>query len=159
MRMLRAFLVLSVLSAGALQAQVSRGSYMAADLEGAWLRVESISATGLIEPSPPAIRTFVDGYYSWIQAPADRPSVDSTATAAQLRAVWGTVTANSGRYEVVGHTMTQRTTVDRTPGNMKNDFFATFAIRLAADSMWITQIVTSNGPLANQASGKYVRVR
>jgi hypothetical protein len=134
-------------------------SYSAADLEGAWIRLEGINPQGVATPSLPSIRTFVNGYYSWVQAPANRPNVDSTSTAAQLRAVWGTVTANSGRYEVVGNTMTQRTTVDRVPANMSDDVFVTFAIRLAADTMWITQIANRTGPLTNQGTGKYVRVR
>jgi hypothetical protein len=155
----RALLLLALVSAGSADAQSPANALSAAALEGAWTRVTSIAANGTETPSPPGLRTFVGGHYSWVQAPADRPTVDSTATAAQLRAVWGTVTANSGRYEVVGQTMTQRPTVDRLPQNMASGYYNTFAIRLAGDTMWITSIVNPNGPLTNQGTGKYVRVR
>jgi hypothetical protein len=157
----RALLILALLSAASAEAQSSASVPTAADLEGAWTRVTSIAANGTETPSPPGIRTFVGGHYSWVQAPANRPRIDSTATAAQLRAVWGPVTANSGRYEVVGHTMTQRPLVDRVPEVMASGVHQTFAIRLAADTMWITQISNSltAGPLPNAGTGKYVRVR
>ena len=158
MSVLRAALVLTLLCAGPARAQSNAA---AAALEGAWVRVTSISPTGEETPSLPGVRTFVNGYYSWMQAPAGRATVDSTATVTQLRAVWGSVTATSGRYEVVGHTLTQRPIVDRVPAAMTPDAYSTFAYRLVADTMWITQIANAAnaGPLVNQGSGKYVRVR
>jgi hypothetical protein len=90
-----AVLVFALLSAASAEAQSSASLPTAADLEGAWRRVTSITPSGAETPSPPGIRTFVGGHYSWVQAPANRPRIDSTATAAQLRAVWGVVTANS----------------------------------------------------------------
>ena len=159
MNALRAALVLTLLCAGSVQAQTDAAA--AAALEGAWVRVNAISPTGEHTPSLPGVRTFVNGWYSWMQAPADRASVDSTATAAQLRTAWGSVTATTGRYEVVGQTLTQHPMVDRVPANMVPDAYMTFAYRVVADTMWITQIAnsTTTGPLTNQASGKYVRVR
>jgi hypothetical protein len=155
MRFIRGLLVLGLAWGGSAEAQ----SFSAADLEGAWIRMEAINAAGVVTPSPPAVRTFVDGHFSWMQGAANRPAVDSTATAAQLRAAWA-VTARSGRYEVAGHTMTERPIVDRNPPGQAAGSFATFAIRLVADSMWITQVVNhTNGVLSGQGSGKYVRVR
>jgi hypothetical protein len=157
MTLLRAALVLALLVAPSADAQVAADG--AARLEGAWIRVESIAPSGTAQPSPPGVRTFVGGHYSWVQAPANRPLPDSTSTAAQLRAIWGTVTASSGRYEVVGQTVTQRPIATLGPGGMASGFFQTFAYRMAGDTMWITQIATANGPLTNQGTGKYVRVR
>jgi hypothetical protein len=148
-----------VLWAGALEAQ-SVEKLSAEALEGAWIRMEGINPAGVATPSPPAVRTFVDGYFSWMQAPANRVQPDSTATAAQLRAVWGAgVTARSGRYEVVGQTMTERPIAAKNPIDMLPSSFATFAIRLVADTMWITQIVNDAGIVLNTGTGKYVRMR
>ena len=160
MAVLRAVLVLTLLCVAPAHAQMPANAD-ATVLEGAWIRMEAINPSGVASASPPAVRTFVDGYYSWVQATAGRTTPDSTATAAQLRAAWGPVTANSGRYEVVGHTMTQRPLADKVPTGMASGAFQTFAIRLVADTMWITQIANSDakGPLTNQGSGKYVRVR
>jgi hypothetical protein len=159
MRAMRGLLVLTLLAVGAAEAQ-SFPTFTAADLEGAWIRKEGINAAGVATPSAPAVRTFVAGHFSWVQAAANRPAVDSTSTAAQLRAAWGAVTARSGTYEVAGYTMTERPIADRVPAGMAPGAFATFAIRLVADTMWITQIVNAtNGVLTGQGSGKYVRVR
>jgi hypothetical protein len=156
---LRALLVLTLLSVGSAAAQsVERLSAQA--LEGAWIRTEGITTAGVATASPPAVRTFIDGYFSWMQAPANRSQPDSTATAAQLRAAWGAgVTARSGRYEVVGQTMTERPIAAKNPVDMLPSSFATFAIRLVADSMWITQIVNDAGMVINTGTGKYVRMR
>ena len=157
MTLLRALLVLALVGAPSADAQVAANG--AGALDGAWIRVESIAPNGTAEPSPPGVRTFIGGHYSWVQAPANRPLPDSTSTAAQLRAIWGTVTASSGRYEVVGQTVTQRPIATLGPAGMQSGFFQTFAYRMAGDTMWITQIATRNGPLTNQGTGKYVRVR
>jgi hypothetical protein len=159
MHTVRALVVLALLAAVPARAQDST-PLTAAALEGAWIRVTSIAADGTESPSPPGIRTFVGGHYSWMQATPDRPRiVVATATAEELRAAIA-ITAQSGRYEVAGHTMTQLPVAALNPAIMGSDFRQTFAIRLVADSMWITQVWTSTaGPLVNQASGKYVRVR
>jgi hypothetical protein len=156
---LRPLVLLAILCATSAQAQDSTPLTLAA-LEGAWIRTTSIAADGTETPSPPGIRTFVGGHYSWMQAAADRPRITvATATAEELRAAIG-VTAQSGRYEVAGHTMTQLPVAALNPTIMDAGYRQTFAIRLAADTMWITQIWTSTGgPLRNQGSGKYVRVR
>ena len=106
MRIVPAFLVLSLLSSAPAHAQDSTPLTPAA-LEGGWIRVTSIAPDGSETPSPPGVRTFVGGHYSWMQASPDRPRIAvATATAEELRAAI-TITAQSGRYEVAGHTMTQ----------------------------------------------------
>jgi hypothetical protein len=159
MPLLRAVLIAVLLSAGSLEAQGAANGSAAAALEGAWIRLTSIAPNGAETPSPPGVRTFVDGYYSWVQAPAGRPTPDSTTTAAQLREIWGTVTAQSGRYDVVGRTITQRPIADRAPTGMAPGFYQMFAYRVAGDTIWISQIANPNGPLTNGGTGKYVRVR
>jgi hypothetical protein len=156
---LRGMLVLLLIGVAPARAQDATPLTPAA-LEGAWIRTTSIAADGSETPSPPGVRTFVGGHYSWMQATPDRPQITvATATAEQLRAAIA-VTAQSGRYEVSGHTMTQLPIAAMNPAIMDGAYRQTFAVRLVADSMWITQIWTSTGgPLVNQASGKYVRVR
>jgi hypothetical protein len=158
MRPILPLLFVAVFAAESAEGQT--GNLSAADLEGAWIRVEGINTAGVAAASPPAVRTFIDGHFSWMNAAANRTEPSATATAEELRAAWGPVTARSGRYEVVGQTMTERPIADKNPVGMAPGAFATFAIRLVADSMWITQIVNeTNGVLTNQGSGKYVRVR
>jgi hypothetical protein len=158
MPVIRTLVVLTLLCAARAQAQDSTPLTMTA-LEGAWIRVIGIAADGTETSSPPGVRTFVDGHYSWVQAAPDRPRITAaTATAEELRAFIA-ITAQSGRYEVNGHTMTQLPVAALNPSIMGSDYRQTFAIRLAADTMWITQVWTSTGGvLVNQGTGKYVRV-
>jgi hypothetical protein len=150
-------MVLTLLSVASAEAQSVAA---AAALEGAWIRTATVGPTGHVEASPPGMRTFIGGHFTWLQANADRPIPDSTATAAQLREIWGTVTAIGGTYEVVGNIVTQRALVDRNPGGMQPGVYASFAYSLRGDSLWLTQIENSARGLAtNLPTGLYVRVR
>ena len=152
---LRALVVL-VLSTAAPAAAQDPG---AAALEGAWTRVATVGPTGNTTPSPPAMRTFVAGRWTWLQATADRPIPDVNATAEQLRETL-VATASGGTYEVVGRIVTQRHLVDLSPRNMAPEYYSRFAYELRGDSLWLTQIENSvRGLGTNLATGLYVRVR
>ena len=79
-----------------------------------------------------------------------RPSEpDSTATAAELIAMWGPLAANAGTYEIKGDTFLARPTVSKNPRAMRLPP-ARRVIRLLADTLWFDR--PGNGTI------KYVRL-
>src|SRR5688572_21792186 len=153
MATLRSLLVLALFIVGSAEAQSS------APLDGAWIRVATVGPTGTLTPSPPAMRTFIAGHWSWLQATGDRPVPDANASADQLRETL-IATASGGTYEVAGRIITQRHLVDLNPRNMASDFYTRFAYELRSDSLWLTQIDNSTRGIAtNLPTGLYVRVR
>src|SRR5688572_6023802 len=153
MATLRSLLVLALFIVGSAEAQST------APLDGAWIRVATVGPTGTLTPSPPAMRTFIAGHWSWLQATGDRPIPDANATAEQLRETL-VATASGGTYEVAGRIITQRHLVDLSPRNMSPDYYSRFAYEMRGDSLWLTQIDNSvRGLGINLATGLYVRVR
>jgi hypothetical protein len=150
---LRSFLVLALFLVGSAEAQSS------GPLDGVWIRVATVGPTGTLTPSPPAMRTFIAGHWSWLQATGDRPVPDANATAEQLRETL-VATASGGTYEVAGRIITQRHVVDLNPRNMASEFYTRFAYELRGDSLWLTQIENSVRGLGTAlGTGLYVRAR
>ena len=159
----RAFLVFAVLSASAADAQSRLNPSV---LEGVWVRVEQIRPDQTKYASQPGLRIFSGGHYSWVAAFGEgpRPAMpdSATATAAQLRSVWGNTafTAESGTFVVQGGQLTQTPVVAKNPGEMGQGWYENFSFRVVGDTLYMTQIENPRGILlGTQPTGKYVRVR
>ena len=106
----RAFLALVLLSMPAAEAQSRLNPSI---LEGVWLRVEQFRADQTRFPAQPGMRIFSGGHYSWIAVLGEGPRPpmpdSASATAAQLRAVWGNtaLVAESGTFMIQGQQLTQ----------------------------------------------------
>src|SRR5262245_53336557 len=109
-------------SASSVTAQSKTGS-----LQGVWQTVE-ITIGGqtprTIKPVDPKVRVmiFTAKHYSRTEDQSDAPRTAiadvSKATADELRALWGTVVAEAGTYEVSGDTLTLHPTVSKSPAAM-----------------------------------------
>jgi hypothetical protein len=135
-------------------------------LEGAW-RVTEVTRTGPnagTNSNPqPGLYVFAGKHYSIVTVNSDKPRPDlpadaSKATAAELNAVWGPFTANSGTYEISGDTLTTHAMVAKNPGVMRSGSSATYSIKVQGNTMTITQTKNTNGPVNNPTTTKLMRV-
>jgi hypothetical protein len=133
-------------------------------LQGAWQLLETTAASsGDVLGNRPALRLFVDGRFSLVRelGTAPRPAViiDSTATAAEIRAAWGPFEAQSGTYEIVGDTLITRPVVEKRPDLMAPGTFRRSTYRMAGDTLWVTFVANQNGPIPSPIIDEFLRVR
>lgn len=156
---LRAFLILTVFSAGSVDAQ-SRARPSV--LEGVWQRVEQIRFDQTSHPAQPGLRIFSGGHYSWTMIVGEdpRPPLRESATAQEVRAAWDLLIAETGTFQVVGETITQRPLVAKDPAQMDPSWFTALSFRIIEDTLYLAQVENPSGMLLGmQPAGKYVRVR
>ena len=94
----------------------------------------------------------------------DRPDLaggEATASADQLRAVWGPVIANAGTFEVSGSTLTIRPSVAKQPFAMADGAFVEFSCTLEGDTLELDSPRTVDGPLGgeNPFPRRWTRIR
>jgi hypothetical protein len=135
-------------------------------VEGAW-RVTEVQRTGpnagTNSKPQPGLYLFTGKHYSIITVNSDQPRPDapadaSKATAAELNAVWGPFTANSGTYEISGDTLTIHQMVAKNPGVMRSGSFTTYSMKLQGNTLTLTQTKNQNGPVNNPTTTKLTRV-
>ena len=96
-----------------------------------------------------------------VQADGPRPVLAdvANATADQLRATWGPFVAEAGTYEMApGGLITVRPIASKNPAVMGPGVFITYAYKLDANTLTMTQQRNQNGPFANPFTLKLVRV-
>jgi hypothetical protein len=153
----------ALLTGAAVAGQSKRGS-----LEGVWQAVE-VNLTGpgartITIPEPRPNLTIVTAkHYSRVEvhAPNPRPIPADVAKASadELRAVWGPFVGEAGTYEVTGgNVITMRPIAAKNPAAMVPGAFITYTFKRDGDTMWVTQQRNQNGPFANPATIKVVRV-
>src|SRR5262249_50311905 len=126
----------------------------ATSIQGVWQVVEG-TTTG------PGARTITGveqnmtiitaSHYSRVQGRAlgPRPMAPDlkTASAEDLRAVWGPFAAEAGTYELIGgNTLTTRPIVSKNPAPGS---FGTYSYKLEGDTIWVTEQRNQNGLVAN----------
>jgi hypothetical protein len=136
-------------------------------LQGVWQAVE-VRLTGpaartITIPEPrPNLMIISARHYGRVevQAEAPRPILADVATASadELRAVWGPFVGEAGTYEVAGEVITMRPLAAKNPAAMVPGAFITYTFRMEGDTIWVTQQRNQNGPFANPATIKAVRV-
>lgn len=135
-------------------------------LEGAWQVTEITRTTrdGKVVTSPrPGLRLFADGQYTWLYINSDTlrskiPEYDSV-TLPQILGAFGPVfSANGGPYTVSGDTITFALAITKNPNLMFAGSFRSGTYRIVADSLWITDVATNEGPTANPTTMKHVRL-
>jgi len=138
----------------------------AAALQGAW-RVESIS-----NPQPPAIEPnkpmgliqFAGSRYSIVYlSNSVRPNFGdggaAKATADQLNAIWGPLTANAGVFTVTGNTIRTTAAVAKNPAVMAAGNFTEQTFTLNGDNLVLTQVRNNAGPITNPTTLRLTRAR
>ena len=136
-----------------------------ATFQGVWQTVE------VVVPGAPArtfrpeatLAIFHGRHYSRIEVHAEQPrpllADQATASADQLRAVWGPFVGEAGTFELSGtDTITMQATVAKNPAAMKQGATSVYTYHREGDVLTLTQVRTHAGPSANPITVKLTRV-
>jgi hypothetical protein len=135
-------------------------------VQGVWQVVE-VTTTGpgartIPIPEPrPNLTIITAKHYSLVQVEAEsRPALADSAKASadELRAVWGPFYGEAGTYTMDGNLITMRPIAAKNPAVMASGAFVTYTVKLDGNSMIVTAQTNQNGPIANPATVKAVRV-
>ena len=101
-------------------------------------------------------------HYSRIEVHAEQPRpllVDqATASADQLRAVWGPFVGEAGTFEVAGNQITMHATVAKNPAVMAPGASTVYTYRRDGDLLTLTQVRTPAGPASEPITVKLTRI-
>lgn len=150
--------VLVALSAAELVGQSGR-------IQGAW-RPDQIVYTGpnarTVSSPQPGMLIFGATHYARVEVTSDdpRPALPNTptATADELREVWGPFGSNAGTYEISGNELRIRPFVAKNPVVMAPDALQVYALRMQSDTLWLTVQRNAGGPVQNPTTVRYRRL-
>ena len=133
--------------------------------EGVWQAVEvthnSPGGPVTIKPGP-NLTIFAGKHYSRIDVQTDKPrpilANPASATAEELREVWGPLVAEAGTYELTDNLITLRPMVAKNPAAMAPDVSIIYAYKLEGTSLTLTAQRDRNGPVANPFTVKLLRI-
>jgi hypothetical protein len=138
-----------------------------ASIQGVWQAVE-VTVTGpgartIVIPEPrPNLVILSARHYSRVSVEAEQPrpmlADPAKATADELRAAWGPFVGEAGTYEVSGNTITMRPIAAKNPAAMTSGAYVTYSFKLDGNTLVVTYLRNQNGPIANPATIKAVRV-
>jgi len=164
---LRVLLSVSMLSATLLVATGSRvtATDSRAEFEGVWRTVEVV----VPGPVPQTFRAaatqaiFHGKHYSRVEVHLEgaRPMLKDPATASadELRAVWGPFVAEAGTFEVTGkNVVTMQAMVAKNPAAMTNGATSVYTYQRSGDTLTLTQTRTPSGPSPMPVTIKLARV-
>lgn len=155
-----ALLIAAVMSVSAL-AQGSKG------LEGAWQLTEITMTMGkgdmTMKVTQPSMYLFTKTHYTKIYIGSDkpRPVMDdySKATQEQLFAIFvDGFDANAGTYEIKDSKLTLHPTVAKSPSDMKEGSWTTYAIKITGDTITLTPENSNTGPNKKKVTFKLTRL-
>ena len=104
---------------------------------------------------------FTPTRYSMTLAASNRPDVADTskATADELRAIWGPLLANAGRYDIAGDLITIHPLVAKVPVVMKPGTTEVYQFRIDGNILTLRQVRNARGVAVESAPTlKFVRV-
>ena len=136
--------------------------------QGVWRTVEVVVPGAPASPiqtlKPGATLAIFHGrHYSRVEVHADRPRTAlanvNTASADELRAVWGPFVAEAGTFEVgANNTITLQPMVAKNPADMTNGATSAYTYKREGDLLLLTQVKTPTGPSRNPMTVKLARV-
>jgi hypothetical protein len=161
-------LFLALLGVGLLTSLSVAGQSKPGSIQGVWQVVE-VTITGpgartIAIPLPRPNLTIITGkHYSRVEVhsegPRPVPGDLATASADELRAAWGPFVGEAGTYDVAGgNIITMHPIVAKNPAAMASSSFSTYVYKLDGDTLWVTEQRNQNGPIADPATVKAVRV-
>jgi hypothetical protein len=136
-------------------------------IEGVWRAIE-VTTTGpnatTRKDLQPNLSIFTAKHYSQMAVVSDKPRPEmkfgeaASASAEQLRAVWGPFIANAGTYEVKGDEIILKALVAKMPATMAPGNGLTVSFNLDGNTLTTTTKSNRAGPVANPTTIKYTRV-
>jgi len=135
-----------------------------AALEGVWRTVDVVVAG----PAPQTFRpgatlaVFHGRHYSRVEVHADRArpmlADPASASADELRAVWGPFVGEAGTFDLSGNVVTMQALVAKNPAAMMNGATSVYTYERSGDTLTLTQVRTHVGPVPAPVTIKLVRV-
>lgn len=132
-------------------------------LEGVWQTVEVTHGVPAVTIKPgPNLAIFAHRHYSRVdvQTQNSRPVLANagTASAEELREVWGPVVAEAGTYELADNLITLRPLVAKNPAAMAPAVSIVYSYKLEGDTLILIAQRDLHGPVATPLIVKLVRV-
>lgn len=144
----------------ATSAQESRATF-----QGVWRTLEVVVPGPAARTFRPAatLAIFHGRHYSRIEVHAEQPRPllpnQATASADQLRAVWGPFVGEAGTFELSGNdVVTMHATIAKNPEEMAAGATSVYTYRREGDLLTLTQVSTPLGPSSNPIKIKLTRV-
>jgi hypothetical protein len=135
-----------------------------ATLQGVWRTIEVVVSGAPARTFRPGatLAIFHGRHYSRVEVHAEEPLAPltdpSSASADQLRATWGPFVGEAGTFEVKGNEIVMQATVSKNPSAMTKGAVSVYTFRRDGDTLTLTQVRTSGGPMANPITVKLTRV-
>jgi Lipocalin-like domain len=134
-------------------------------LQGVWRTVEVV----VQGPAPRTMRPeatlaiFHGRHYSRVEVHAEQPRPplgdQTTASADQLRAVWGPFVGEAGTFELTGgNVLTMHATVAKNPAAMTSGASSVYTYRRNGNRLTLEQVRTAAGPSASPVTITLTRV-
>jgi hypothetical protein len=141
-----------------------RGEAPSGRLEGVWQAVEVTHGAPAVTIKPGPNLTIISGrFYSRVdvQTHGPRPVLTNplTATAEELRQVWGPVVAEAGSFELRDDLIILRPSISKNPTAMAPDVSIIYAYNLDGEILTLTAQHDLHGPVTNTLIVKLVRVK
>ena len=135
-----------------------------AAIQGVWRTLEVVVAGAAARTYRPlsTLAIFHGRHYSRVEVHAEQPLTPladpSSASADQLRAVWGPFVGEAGTFEVNGNEITMQATVSKNPSAMTKGAVSVYTFRRDGNTLTLTQIRTHAGPSPNPITVTLTRV-
>jgi hypothetical protein len=135
-----------------------------ATFQGVWrtLEVTVPGPTARTFKPEATLAIFHGRHYSRIEVHAEQPrpllADQATASADQLRAVWGPFVGEAGTFEVTSNQITMYATVAKNPAVMASGASSVYTYRRDGDLLTLTQLRTPAGPTSAPVIVKLTRV-
>jgi hypothetical protein len=136
-----------------------------AALQGVWRTVEVVvpGAPGRTYRPEATLAIFHGRHYSRIEVHTEQPrpllADQASASADQLRAVWGPFIGEAGTFELSGNdTITMQATVAKNPAAMAPGAASVYTYRREGERLTLTQVRTPAGPMSNPITITLTRV-
>lgn len=157
--------IVSILTVAVLASTGIAGQPKPASLQGVWRAVE-VTLTGpnarTLMNLQPNLTVVSARHYARVEVQSEgpRPIVADVAkaTADELRAVWGPFVAEAGTYELTGETLTMHPIAAKNPAAMVAGAVIVYTCKRDGNTITLTQQRNQNGPFANPATIKLIRV-
>jgi hypothetical protein len=139
--------------------QAKQGSF-----EGVWQAVQvTLGGPQALTVKPgPNLTIFSARHYSRIEVHTEKArrvvANPVTATAEELREIWGPFVAEGGTYELTDNLIIMHPIVAKNPAAMAPDVTLVYSYKLEDETLTVTAQRDRNGPVANPLTVKLVRI-
>jgi hypothetical protein len=143
----------------------SAGRWQPATIAGVWKVVEveaGAAGAGTVYHPQTGLVIITAKYYSRTEQHTEgpRPTLanNATATADELRAVWGPFQGEAGQYELAGDRITMRPMVAKNPAAMAPGAYSVSAYKVTGNTLTVHLLSSERGPVSTPVTIKLMRL-